>query len=148
MSNNSENVAFYGNLYSYKLYTRPTALRMFGSKSYKKSKSSKHQENIQKMLKILALNDPLTTWSMAKIQLFEDTEAVRVKEKEYRRMLVGRRDRGKKTPGLLDIGLVVNDGIRYTKGASNLYRLSLHGVLYCLDVLDMTEKEIDIMAQK
>ena len=144
----SENIAFYGNLYSYKLYTRPTARRLFGSKSYRKSQGSKHQENVQKMLKILALNDPLTTWSMAKIQLFDDTAAVRVKEKEYRRMLVGRRDRGKKTPGLLDVGLVVNDGIQYLKGASNLYRLSLHGILYCLDVLDLTAKEIDTMAQK
>ena len=144
----SENIAFYGNLYSYKLYTRPMARRLFGNKSYRKSESTKHQVNIQKMLKVLALNEPITTWSMAKIQLFDDTAAVRVKEKEYRRMLVGRRDRGKKTPGLLDVGLVVNDGIQYIKGASNLYRLSLHGVLYCLEVLDLSQKEIDMMAQK
>nr|NIU02188.1 hypothetical protein [Nitrosopumilaceae archaeon]NIU86450.1 hypothetical protein [Nitrosopumilaceae archaeon]NIV66810.1 hypothetical protein [Nitrosopumilaceae archaeon]NIX62789.1 hypothetical protein [Nitrosopumilaceae archaeon] len=28
------------------------------------------------------------------------------------------------------------------------YRLSLHGILYCLDVLDLSDKQIDIMATK
>ena len=137
----------YGNLYSYKLYTRPTARRLFGSYSFRKKPLPKHSENVQKMLEILALNGSLTTWGMAKTQL-DNSGGIRTKEKEYRRLLVGRKDRGKKTSGVLDVGLVVKDGKSYVKGPSELYRLSLHGILYCMDTLDLTNKQIDTMASE
>ena len=137
----------YGNIHSYKLYTRPTARKLFGEYSYRK-KMSKHQENVQRMLHVLALNGPMTTWGMAKTDLLDDTDLIRTKEKQYRKLLVGRVDRGKRSPGVLDLGLVVLDGKSNLRAPANVYRLSLHGVLYCLDVLNLTNKEIDLMAQK
>ena len=137
----------YGNLYAYKMYTRPTAQRLFGSYSFRKKTGTKHHENVQKMLELLALNGTLTTWGMAKIHL-DDSGSIRTKEKEYRRLLVGRMARGKHTIGLLELGLVVKDGKSYVKAPADQYRLSLHGILYCLDVLDLTDKQIDVMAEK
>lgn len=137
----------YGNLHAYKMYTRPTAQRLFGSYSFRKKSDTKHKENVQKMLEILALNGTLTTWGMAKTHL-NDAQKVRSREKDYRRLLVGRKARGKQTLGLLDIGLVVKDGKSHVKGPADQYRLSLHGILYCLDVLDLTDKQIDTMASK
>ena len=137
----------YGNLYAYKMYTRPTAQRLFGSYSFRKRAGTKHHENVQRMLEILALNGTLTTWGMAKTQL-DDSSGIRTKEKEYRRLLVGRMARGKHTIGLLESGLVVKDGKSYVKAPADQYRLSLHGILYCLDVLDLSDKQIDTMAQK
>lgn len=137
----------YGNLYAYKMYTRPTAQRLFGSYSFRKKSGTKHHENVQRMLEILALNGTLTTWGMAKTHL-DDSSGIRTKEKEYRRLLVGRLARGKHTMGLLDAGLVVKDGKSYAKAPADQYRLSLHGILYCLDVLDLSDKQIDAMAEK
>lgn len=137
-----------GNLYSYKTYTRPTARRLYGEISYKKKKLNKHQENIQRMLHVLATSGPLTTWGMAKIELANELSKVRTREKQYRKFLMGREDRGRHSPGVLETGLVVIEGKNRLKTPSNVYRLSLHGILYCLDVLDLTHKEIDIMAQK
>jgi hypothetical protein len=129
------------------MYTRPTAQRMFGSYSFRKKSGPKHHENVQRMLEILALHGTLTTWAMAKTNQ-EDTAGIRTKEKEYRRLLVGRLARGKHTMGLLGAGLVVKDGKSHIKGPADQYRLSLHGILYCLDVLDLTDKQIDKMASK
>jgi hypothetical protein len=137
-----------GNLYSYKTYTRPTARRLYGEISYKKKKLNKHQENIQRMLHVLATSGPLTTWGMAKIELANELSKVRTREKQYRKFLMGREDRGRHSPGVLETGLVVIEGKNRLKAPSNVYRLSLHGILYCLDVLDLTHKEIDTMAQK
>lgn len=145
MPSNEEQGAIYGNLLAYKLYTRPTAQRLFGKYSFRKKSGPKHHENVQKMLEILALNGPLTTWGMAKTHL-DNSSSIRSKEKDYRRLLVGRMARGKHTLGLMDVGLVVKDGKNHLRGSSNLYRLSLHGILYCLDVMDLTNKEIDKMA--
>jgi hypothetical protein len=137
----------FGNLYSYKNYMRVTARKLYGDVSYKKKKIPKHQENIQKMLHILAIHGPLTTWGMAKEELFGETSKVRTREKQYRKFLIGREDRGKHSAGILEIGLVVTEGKRKIKAPANVYRLSLHGILYCLDVLDLTNREIDMMAK-
>lgn len=137
----------YGNLHAYKLYTRPIAQRLYGSFSFRKKSGPVHHEKIQKLLKILFLNGTLTTWAMAKTHTF-DTKNIRAQEKDYRRLLVGRIARGKHLPGLLEIGLVVKDGKSTLRGLADQYRLSLHGVLYCIDTLDMTNKEIDIMTEK
>ena len=138
----------YGNLYSYKLYTRPTARKLFGEYSYRRKKLTKHQENVQRMLHVLALNGPTTTWGMAKIDLLDDTEMIRTKEKQYRKLLVGRVDRGKRSSGVLEVGIVVLDGKSNLRAPANMYRLSLHGMLYCLDVLNLTNREIDLMARR
>lgn len=140
-------VSPFGNLYAYKLYTLPTAKRLFGSYSFRRKSTIKHHTNVQKMLEILALNGPLTTWGMAKIIFQNDVSGIRTKEKEFRRLLKGRRDRGKQSPGVLDVGLVVMDGKNYNRGPSDIYRLSLPGILYCIEVLDLTNKEIDTMAK-
>ena len=147
MPSPEEQGTVYGNLHAYKMYTRPTAQRIFGTVSFRKKSGPKHHENIQKILEILALNGTLTTWGMAKTYL-DDSKSIRSKEKEYRRLLLGRGSRGKHLPGLLEIGLVVKDGKSLLKAPADQYRLSLHGVLYCLDVLDLSNKQIDTMAQK
>lgn len=136
-----------GNLYSYKLYSLPTAKQQFGSYSFRRKHTIKHHANVQRMLEVLALNGPLTTWGMAKITLSDNTSGIRTKEKEYRRLLKGRKDRGKISPGVLDVGLVVRDGKSHMRGEADIYRLSLHGILYCLDVLELTNREIDAMAK-
>lgn len=143
----NEQGTIYGNLHAYKMYTRPTAQRLFGVYSFRKKQGTKHHENVQKTLEVLALNGTLTTWGMAKVQL-RDSEGIRTKEKENRRLLVGRMARGKHTIGLLESGLVVKDGKSYAKAPADQYRLSLHGILYSLDVLALSDKQIDIMAEK
>lgn len=141
------NISPFGNLYAYKLYTLPTAKRLFGSYSFRRKSTIKHHTNVQKMLEILSQNGPLTTWGMAKINFQNDVSGIRTKEKEYRRLLKGRKDRGKHSPGVLDVGLVVVEGKSYNRGPSDVYRLSLPGILYCIEVLDLTHKEIDTMAR-
>ncbi|MDH3617237.1 MAG: hypothetical protein OEM89_00770 [Nitrosopumilus sp.] len=136
----------YGNLHAYKMYTRPKAHRLFGSESFRKKPSTKHHENIQRMLEILALNGTLTTWGMAKTHM-DNSTGIRTKEKEYRRFLMGRMARGKHTIGVLEAGLVIKDGKSYAKAPADQYRLSLHGILYCLDVLDLSYPQIDRMAE-
>ena len=145
MPSHEEQGTVYGNIHAYRMYTRPTAQRLFGKYSFRKKSGPKHHENVQKMLEILALNGSLTTWGMAKTHL-DDSSSIRSKEKDYRRLLVGRMARGKHTLGLMDVGLVVKYGKSHLKGPADLYRLSLHGILYCLDVMDLTNKEVDKMA--
>ena len=135
-----------GNLESYKLYTRPTAHKLYGSIYLHNTTSLKHKKNVQQILEILALNGSLTTWEMAKIKLSGDLSRTKTKEKEYRRLLVGRTDRGKSSPGILDMGLITKDGKSYKRYPGDKYRLTLHGILYCLDVLNLTENQIDSMA--
>ncbi|MCV0372316.1 MAG: hypothetical protein K5793_02005 [Nitrosarchaeum sp.] len=137
-----------GNLYSYKMYARPTARRLYGEFSYRKKEVPKHHENIQRMLHVLAIHGPQTTWGMAKVELSNDTSKIRAREKQYRKFLVGRDDRGRHSAGVLETGLVVIDGKNMLKTPANIYRLSIYGILYCLDVLDLTNKEIDMMAEQ
>lgn len=142
-----ENASKYGNLYSYKFYLRPTAHRLYGDR-FSSIKKIKHHENVQKLLQVLFLNGTCTTWEMAKIKHPNDVSTIRTKEKEYRRLIKGRTDRGKHSSGIMELGLVVNDGQKFNKGYSDTYRLSLPGILYCLDVLNLSKKEIDQMAAK
>ena len=142
-----ENTSKYGNLYSYKFYLRPTAHRLYGDR-FSSIKKIKHHENVQKLLQVLFLNGTCTTWEMAKIKHPNDVSTIRTKEKEYRRLIKGRTDRGKHSSGIMELGLVINDGQKFNKGYSDTYRLSIPGILYCLDVLNLSKKEIDQMAAK
>ncbi|MCV0373148.1 MAG: hypothetical protein K5793_06295 [Nitrosarchaeum sp.] len=143
MSNNGT----FGNLQSYRNYTQPTVKRLFGDISSKKNNKSKHGENIKQLLLSLASNGFLTTWEIAKLD-YSDTSSIRTREKQIRRLLVGRKDRGKKSPGVLDVGLIVSKKMKASQSISNSYGLSLHGVLYCLDVLDFSKKDVDQMAYR
>ena len=78
------------------------------------------------------MNGSLTTWNMAQIKFAGDLSRTKTKEKEYRRLLVGRIDRGKSSDGILQIGLAMKDGKSYKRYPGNKYGLTLHGVLYCL----------------
>ena len=131
----------YHNLLSYKYYIRPTARYLYGTADSK----SKHQQNIQRILRILALNGPMTTWEMAKIKFTIDADTIRTKEKEYRRLLMGRTDRGRFSRGLIDLDLVLSNTVSSTRGKK--YRLSLYGILFCLDVLQFEKDEIDKLAK-
>jgi len=99
------------------------------------------------LLELFALQGTSTTWQLAKIRLANDISALRTIEKEYRRLLVGREDRGKHYPGLLELGLVVKDGFNFEKAPANKYRLSLHGILYSIDILDFNETQMDKIAE-
>ena len=131
----------YGNLASYKHYTRPAAYRLYGSFSNAKSK---HQAGMQDILQIMFANGACTTWDMAKLMLrTPDVSLIRTKEKGYRRLFLGRYDTKKQSGGMLDLGLVV----REKKGPYSRYRLSLHGILYCMDVLNPSRDDVDRMAR-
>ena len=99
------------------------------------------------LLNLFALQGTKTTWQLAKVRLADDISALRTKEKEYRRLLVGREDRVKHYRGLLELGLIVKDGFNLERAPANKYRLSLHGILYSIDVLDFSETQMDKIAE-
>ena len=136
----------FGNLQAYKFHIRPTAQRHFGD--FSQIKKTKYQQNVQHLLRILMLNGTGTTWDMAKVMDPNDISKLRTREKNYRRLLIGRVDRGKSSEGILQLGLVVKDGKSFKRAPADQYRLSLHGILYSLDVLRLTNYEIDILSSK
>ena len=85
----------YGNLQNYKLYLRPNAHVHYGAPDEKKSVLSKHQQNVQNLLKIMSKNESMTTWELAKISVPNDMSKLREREKIYRRLIIGRKDKGK-----------------------------------------------------
>jgi len=143
-----DNDVTYGNLQNYKLYLRPNAHAHYGSPDEKKSVLSKHQQNVQNLLKIMSKNESMTTWDLAKISIPNDISKLREREKIYRRLLIGRKDKGKHSDGILNLGLVIKDGKSLKTGVADKYRLSLYGILYCIDVLNLSNKEIDKIAEK
>lgn len=143
-----ENDAAYGNLQNYKLYLRPNAHAHYGSTGKGKSSLGKHQENVQTLLHLMSKNKSMTTWDLAKISVPNDMSKIREREKIYRRLIVGRKDKGKHSDGILNLGLVVKDGKSFKTGTADKYRLSLYGVLYCMDVLNLDKNEIDTVAEK
>ena len=133
------NKQVYGNLSSYKVYVRPAAHKLYG---YTDKTKSKHQKNIHNLLHILFTHGTSSTWDMAK-RKSRKISLIREQEKIYRRLLIGRTDRGRNSGGILNLGLVIKEqSIPYTK-----YRLSLYGILYCIDTQDPTKKDIDSMAK-
>ena len=102
---------------------------------------------ILNLLNLSATKGSKTTWQLAKVRLANDISALRTKEKEYRRLLLGRTDRGKNYTGLVELGLFVKDGFNLERGAAHKYRLSLHGILYSIDVLDFSETQMDKIAE-
>lgn len=143
-----ENTGAYGNLQNYKMYLRPTVHSRYGSPDQRTSILSKHQQNVQNLLKVMSKNESMTTWDLAKISVPNDVSKLREREKIYRRLIVGRKDKGKHSDGILDLGLVVRDGQSFKTGTADKYRLSLYGILYCIDALNLDKDEIDKIAQK
>lgn len=133
----------YGNLLSYKFYMLPTAKKIYGNPKSK----TKHHKNVQQLLYVLTLLGTSTTWEMAKKRFPNDNSKVREKEKEYRRLLVGRNDRGRHSSGILEFGMVVKDGKVLRYPVSDKYRLSLHGVLYCMNTLNLNNNDVDVIAK-
>ncbi len=129
---------------SYKIHTMPAAHRLYGGNS---KRLTKHQRNVRELLYILFTNGQCTTWEMAKIQ-HSKISVIRANEKGYRRLLIGRSDGGSHNDGMFDLGLVLKSKKITGKKISHLYCLSLHGILYCMDVLNPTNREIDTMASK
>ncbi len=132
----------YGNLMSYKIYTRPMARSRCGH--FAKTRTE-YQSSVQHMLGLLAAHGACTTWDMARLEL-RNINDVRKKEREYRRFFVGRRDRGRYTGGILDTGLAVREKKTIGRKNSWAYRLSLHGILYCLDAMNLDGNGMDRMA--
>lgn len=130
-------------LLSYKYFIRPTVHKLYGDSA----PENKHQKNVQEIIRMLAKNGPMTTWEMAKLTHGVDMVQLRTKEKEYRRLLKGRVDRGQTSQGIIDLNLVVVDGVSTKRNPGNYYRLSLFGILYCLDVLRFNHDEIDLLAK-
>ncbi len=134
----------YGNLMSYKIHILPAAYKLYGGHN---KKLTKHQKDVQDLLHTLFATGSCTTWDMAKMR-YSRTDKIRAKEKGYRRLLVGRTDGSSHNYGIFDLGLVLKNEKQTGKKTSQQYRLSLHGILYCMDVLDPTNREIDIMTKK
>ncbi len=134
----------YGNLMSYKLYVRPAAHNKYG---YSADVKTKHQKNVHHILRLLSIHGSCTTWDMARIRL-HSINAIREREREYRRLFVGRYDGSRRSDGIVDLGLVVRQKKTIGKKVSWMYRLSLHGMLYCMDVLGLSNDDIDMMASK
>lgn len=132
----------YGNLMSYKHFTRPEAYRLYGSSS---ANITKHQRGMQEILRIMFANGACTTWQIAKLRLrTSNVSLIRAKEKEYRRLFLGRYDTKRRSGGMLDVGLVVRERV----GSYSRYRLSIHGILYCIDVMNPSNDDFDGMVQK
>ncbi len=140
--------SMHGNLQNYKLYLRPNTHTHYGSPDEKKSALGKHQQNVQNLLKIMSKNESMTTWDLAKISIPNDISKLREREKIYRRLLIGRKDKGKHSDGILNLGLVIKDGKSLKTGIADKYRLSLYGILYCIDVMNLDNTEIDKIAEK
>ena len=137
---------YYGNLQSYKFFIRPQALKLYKTKNDKKL--SDHQKTVHKLLRNLALNGSMTTWEMAKKIHGTNLERIRSREKEFRRIFLGRVDRGKHSQGIVELGLLEQEENIYKNRPITMYRLSLHGILFCIDSLEFNKKEIDDMASK
>ena len=110
----------YGNLQNYKLYLRPNAHNHYGFPNLQKSQLTKHQQNVRNLLYLMSKNKSMTTWDLAKISIPDDISKLREREKIYRRLLVGRKDKGKHSDGILDLGLVVKDGKSLKTGKADL----------------------------
>ena len=136
----------YGNLQAYKMHIRPNIHQILYGNSRKKIPKNKHAENIINILEILATNGHSTTWQIAKNRIGSDMEKLRTREKEYRRLLIGRNDKKRHNVGLLELGLVIQDGVNCDRGPAAQYRLSLHGILCCIDILDLDENTLDQIA--
>ena len=111
-------------------------------------KETKQSQKIISILRVLSQKGSCTTWDMAKVQFSNDISKLRNREKEYRRLIIGRKSIVKQYPGLLEMGFIVKDGIVFNRGPATKYRLSLHGILFCIDALNLSDKEIDIVAEK
>lgn len=129
----------FGNIQAFRNLVFPVSEELFGSRS--STSLSKHKQYVQEMLKLLSLHGSMTTWDLAKNSIILDLDSMRSRDKVFRRLLLGRTDRGKSSPGVLDIGLVTSTNS--VSMPSNKYRLSAHGLLYCLAVLDLSNDEID-----
>ena len=127
----------HGNLASYRVYVRPMVHKAYGHHAA----ATKHGDNVHELLHTLFVHGTSTTWDMAKTT-FRKTHWIRRQDKIYRRLLVGRSDRGKRSDGIIDLGLVVGEKTR----SYYRYRLSLYGILYCIDAMDPDKKDYDKMA--
>lgn len=128
----------HGNLLSYKLYTRPRSQAAYGHGRPRTARET----NAQRILAALAAGGQSTTWEIAKVRFPNDNEHSRKKEKEFRRILQGRTDRGRQSAGMADSGLIYTD----ERDGIVRYRLTLHGILYCVDSLGLSDAQIDRMA--
>lgn len=97
-------------------------------------KSKKHKKNVKKMLRFLAINGSCTTWDFGKncFKSHNQKDA----ERMARRILEGRIDQQKTSPGLIVLGLINNE-----KGGKT-YRLTFYGLLYSLKEIHFTKKEL------
>jgi len=142
MLSSDEQGTHYGNLQYYKNNILPNSLELL-----KKTKTqTKNFERIREIFKVLILRGSSTTWEMAKIPFPNDVSRLRTREKEYRRLIIGRNDRGKHYFGLLELGLIVKDGLNYSRAPANKYRLSLHGILFCINMMNLNDDELSVFA--
>lgn len=132
--------AAYGNLASYKHCTRPAAHLMYGGYA---GPRTRHQKGMRDILYALFKHGSCTTWEVARIILrTRDISQVRAAEKECRRLFAGRHDAKRRSGGMLDTGLVA----REQDGARSRYRLTIHGMLYCIDAMSPSGAEMDLAA--
>ena len=135
--------AYCGNLQSYKFYLRPAIIKKCGSIT--DENITEHQKMIQRTLQFLALNNLSSTWDIAKKLNSYDLLSPKSREKEYRRLFVGRTSGTRFLPGLLNSGLVTSKEDVYKNRKVTKYGLSIYGILFCMDGLKFSDSQIDQM---
>lgn len=103
--------------------------------------NAEHGQNIKRILRFLAFrNKTATTWDFRRecFSKFRDKEG----ETMARRILCGRTDRGKRSVGLVDLGIVSKIIDKSDPSSSASYELTLYGLLYAIRVCDFSNKEL------
>ena len=129
-------------------YTHKTTLeysfdnyKTFLDKINDKVINNQYKENKIKIIKYLAKKGSSSTWDIGKT--FQ--KAAKDSGENYaRRIILGRKSRGKEIPGLIDLGII--DKIKLDDGGVN-YHLSVYGLLFAIKLFDFSTKEWKSLAK-
>lgn len=103
--------------------------------------NNQYKENKIKIIKYLAIKGSSSTWDIGKI--FQ--KATKDSGENYaRRIILGRKSRGKEISGLIDLGII--DKIKLDDGGVN-YHLSVYGLLFAIKLFDFSTKEWKSLAK-
>lgn len=103
--------------------------------------NNQYSENKIQIIKYLAIKGSSSTWDIGEI--FQKTK--RDDGENYaRRIILGRKSRGKEIPGLIDLGIV--EKIKSYDNTIN-YHLSVYGLLFAIKLFDFSTKEWKSLAK-
>jgi hypothetical protein len=115
--------------------------KTFLDKINEKVINNKYSKNKIQIIKHLAIKGSSSTWNIGEIfqKVTKDSG-----ENYARRIIMGRKSRGKKIPGLIDLGIV--DKIKLDDGGIN-YHLSVYGLLFAIKLFDFSTEEWKSLAE-